>query len=130
MNTTRIKLLLARAAAMLALATLAPPTGVWAADGNISGSGTEGDPYLIEDAADYAVFANVNNKATYWASGVYVKLTADIGTAESPITATVGTTSSNLYSGVFDGNGKTLTVSITGYNYAPFSYISGATIKT
>ena len=129
MNTTRIKLLLARAAAMLALATLAPPTGVWAADGNISGSGTEGDPYLIEDAADYAVFANVNNKATYWASGVYVKLTADIGTAESPITATVGTTSSNLYSGVFDGNGKTLTVSITGYNYAPFSYISGATIK-
>ena len=121
--------LLVRAAAMLALATLAPPTGVWAADGNISGSGTEGDPYLIEDAADYAVFANVNNKATYWASGVYVKLTADIGTAESPITATVGTTSSNLYSGVFDGNGKTLTVSITGYKYAPFSYISGATIK-
>lgn len=127
MKTT--KLLLARAAAVLALATLAPPTGVWATDGTISGSGTEGDPYLIEDAADYAVFANVSNKATYWASGVYVKLTADIGTAESPITATVGTTSSNLYCGVFDGNGKTLTVSITGYKYAPFSYISGATIK-
>ena len=113
---------------MLALATFAPPT-LWAANGTISGSGTEGDPYLIEDAEDYAVFANVNNKATYWASGVYVKLAADIGTADAPVTATVGTTSSNLYCGVFDGNGKTLTVSITGYKYAPFSYISGATIR-
>ena len=31
-------------------------TSLWAAEGIIPGSGTEGDPYLIEDVADLQVF--------------------------------------------------------------------------
>ena len=128
MRTTR--LLLARAAAVLALATIASPTDLWATAGTIAGDGTKASPYLLEDAADWATFSNSSNAATYWASGVYVKMTADIGTAESPVTTTVGTTSSYYY-GNFDGDGHTLTVALTNTStagLAPFMRVSGAGI--
>jgi alkaline phosphatase len=52
--------------------------GVFGADGNIPGGGTEGDPYLIEDFDDFEVFADSANAATYWASGVYTHLETNI----------------------------------------------------
>ena len=128
MRTTR--LLLARAAAVLALATIASPTDLWATGGTIAGNGTKASPYLLEDAADWATFSNSSNAATYWVSGVYVKMTADIGTAESPVTTMVGENGKN-YQGIFDGGGHILTISIEKYadKLAPFRYVSGATIK-
>ena len=102
--------------------------GAWATGGTISGTGTQADPYLLEDAADWAVFANESNHSTYWASGVYVKMTADIGTNVNPVTTKVGTYS-HMFKGVFDGDGHTLTVSLTGGEHtAPFYYVENARI--
>ena len=118
-----------RRAAMTLLMMLLTTTTAWA-DG-LSGSGKEADPYLIASATDWTTFANADNAGTYWASGVYVKLTADIGTVQTPITTMAGT-SSNMFKGTFIGDGHTLTVNYTATtnDCAPFLYIDGATINT
>ena len=113
---------------MCALFAMTVCTSAWATDGTISGNGSQANPYLLADAADWAVFSNESNHSTYWASGVYVKMTADIGTNENPVTTKVGTYS-NKFKGVFDGDGHTLTVSLTGgENTAPFYYVENARI--
>lgn len=113
---------------MCALFAMTVCTSAWATGGTISGAGTQADPYLLADAADWAVFTTEGNHATYWASGVYVKMTADIGTNVNPVTTKVGTYS-NKFKGVFDGDGHTLTVSLTGGDYtAPFYYVENARI--
>lgn len=113
---------------MCALFAMTVCTSAWATDGTISGNGSQANPYLLADAADWAVFTTESKHATYWASGVYVKMTADIGTNVNPVTTKVGTYS-NKFKGVFDGDGHTLTVSLTGgENIAPFYYVEGARI--
>ncbi len=62
---------------LLVVAVMVGSTSLWAADGVLPGSGTEGDPYLIEDLADFDEFANSVNATTYWASGVYTRLACD-----------------------------------------------------
>ncbi|MCF7954924.1 MAG: hypothetical protein K9M75_03890 [Phycisphaerae bacterium] len=47
----------------------------------LSGEGSSANPYLIDNLADFNVFANPANAATYWASGVHVKLTNNISLA-------------------------------------------------
>ena len=137
MRATR--LLLARAAAVLLLVLLLPLWGLgshaWAEGGTISGSGTQDSPYLIEDAADWATFTNADNAATYWTSGIYVKMAADIPTAADVANGTTAVstmtgTSEKPFCGNFDGSGHTLTVSYSGslYYTAPFYKINGATI--
>ena len=98
------------------------------------GSGTEADPYLIEDAADWSTFCDEANRATLWASGAYVKMTADVGTDAYPVTTTTGT--NYRFYGNFDGDGHTLTVGygtaeapLTKDCIAPFGYIEDASIK-
>ena len=115
--TTKISALL------LAVATSATlPYGAWA----LSGTGTEADPYLIGTLADLQEFRNnVNNGNTY--ANQYVKLTADIDLSSVADWAPIGT-SANMFSGVFDGNGKTITgLTITGSsNYVGlFGYVTG-----
>lgn len=108
---------LARAAAVLLLALLTASTA-WAQ--SLSGSGTAADPYIISSDEDYAEFAS---NSAYWASGVVVKLTANVSTNKM-----VGT-DTNKFKGNFFGNGHTLTVELTsvGENCAPFRYAEGAT---
>ena len=104
-----------------------------------NGSGTEADPYQISSVEDWNTFAAaVNGGHDY--SGEFVKLTANIGTAENPVTQMVGDLVDAVYysfKGTFDGDNHTLTFH---YNYtepssqhlnrvAPFRYINGATIK-
>jgi hypothetical protein len=97
----------------------------------LSGSGTESNPYQITSADDWNVFATEANAATYWASGKCVRLDADI-----TVSAMVGT-STNKYSGTFDGNWHTLTFNNGSLDNpcsvekcAPFSYAApGLTIK-
>ncbi len=77
----------------------------------------------IASASDWATFCtNVNNGTTY--SGKLVKMTADITTSSRMDT-------NHTFSGVFDGGGHTLNITISGgsWNMAPFPVISGATIK-
>ena len=101
----------------LLLAVLTSAT-TWAQ--SLSGSGTAADPYIINGDDAYEVFATT---PAYWASGVYVKLTADVST-----TKMVGT-SSYKFMGVFFGNGHMLTVNLSssGEFCAPFRYAEGAT---
>ena len=91
-------------------------TSLWAAGGDLPGSGTEGDPYLIEDLADFDEFADSVNAATYWASGVYTRLACDIDLTGRPYTTAViapdteGTAyfQGNLFAGIFDGDGHVI----------------------
>jgi len=105
----------------------------------LGGEGTEDNPYLISSAADWDVFAGNN---TYWGSGVYVQLTASIPTEDEIADGTTGVstmvgTSSNKYSGNFDGGGHTMTFNngtldepCTVEKCAPFSFAGpGTTIK-
>ena len=92
-------------------------------------AGTEADPYLITSTADWnTLSANVDNGNTY--SGVYFSQTKDIS-----VTTTLGpSTTNNSYKpfgGIYDGNGKTLDVTLNGSGEctAPFGCIQGATIK-
>ena len=89
-----------------------------------TGAGTSANPYQISSLADWNTLAtNVSGGNTY--SGVYFKQTANIGT----VTSMVGS-STYKFSGIYDGGGYTLNVNISGgQNAAPFSCISGATIK-
>lgn len=77
---------------------------------------------VVSTKAQWDTFAaNVGNY-----DGKYVQLSANIGTANAPIT----TMTSGTFQGIFDGNGHTLTVNLTnsGGNVAPFYYLNGGTI--
>lgn len=104
----------------------------------LEGAGTVDNPYLINSAAEWNTFAG---NSAYWASGVYVRLDANIPTAAEIADGTTGIstmvgTSSNKYSGIFDGNWHilnfekgTVGTPFTEEKCAPFRYIDGATIK-
>ena len=86
----------------------------------ITGSGTEAQPYVIASDADWAAFADTNNAAAYWASGVHVRLDADVSASTR-----IGGPTFVGYAGVFDGGGHTATMDGT----APFSSLAGATVR-
>ncbi len=91
---------------------------------------TEATPYLLANAVDYEAYAAAVNGGDNM-SGKYVKLTADIGTEEAPVTTAIGTsTNSNYYAGNFDGNGKTVWVNIS-VNHAAgvIAYLAGGSVK-
>ncbi|MBR1840496.1 MAG: hypothetical protein IJ782_07935 [Prevotella sp.] len=98
----------------------------------LTGSGTEGDPYVISSNDDWTSFANsVNSGFTY--SGEFVKLTKNVNA-----TVNVGLRNNEPFSGTFDGDGHTLTVTLTANaastsgnteGIAPFHFIRNATIK-
>ena len=94
----------------------------------ITGSGTSADPYVINDDADWETFADwINNQSTNSTyRSKYYKLGADIN-----VSTMVGTGSSYLFRGTFDGDGHTMTLNLTSSsdNCAPFRYVSYCTIK-
>ena len=105
--------------------------------GALSGAGTEQDPYLISSEADWNYLADKVNSGTTYA-GQFICLTADIGTAQAPLTRMIGIhsdTQSNCrpFSGTFNGQGHTLTIDYSSNDYetrsAPFSRVSDATIR-
>jgi hypothetical protein len=119
---------LARAAITLLLAVFCS-AGAWATSGTPTGTGTSGDPYVIDDAADWATFASWINAGTN--ADKYYKLGDAFDNSGSAVTATVGT-EAHPFQGTFDGNHKTLKVNInvtSTQGTAPFRNISGATIK-
>ena len=93
------------------------------------GSGTSANPYQIPstDAWDLLAY-NVNNGDTY--SGIFFQQTANIS-----VTTMVGPSTTDgsykSFNGTFDGNGKTLDVSISGTGEwtALFGALNGATVK-
>ena len=102
------------------------------------GKGTQENPFKIADQEDWDLFTTRINNG--YEANAYYKLTSDLtlGTAENPLTTTVGYSLSERandnklvpFKGYFDGDGHTLTVymSRSGEITAPFGVISGATI--
>ena len=93
------------------------------------GSGTSANPYQIPSADAWDLLAyNVNNGDTY--SGIFFQQTANIS-----VTTMVGPSTTDgsykSFNGTFDGNGKTLDVSISGTGEwtALFGALNGATVK-
>ena len=92
---------------------------------DLTGAGTEAEPYKITNASDWNTFADwIKNGKN---ADKYYQLTTDI----DGIFTMVGSDANHAFQGVFDGNGKTLTVNINGseQGVAPFHYINSATIK-
>ncbi len=87
----------------------------------LRGSGTEKDPYLIEDAEDFKVFTDSFNTGAakedeMFGNGQFFRQTADIDMRS--IAGYNGTISSGsdpyFFAGTYNGDGHTLTVSIHG----------------
>lgn len=91
---------------------------------------SETNPYLLANAADYEAYAAAVNGGDNM-SGKYVKLTADIGTEEAPITVILGNASGKPYSGIMDGDGHTICINVTSSKTAVglIGYAGGATVK-
>ena len=96
----------------------------------LTGAGSQADPFLITDGADWVRFAlDVADGHSF--SGEYVRLENDI-----PVYMKAGVVYGGFqdapFSGTFEGNGQTIHVNITDLNNqgtAPFCYINGATIQ-
>ena len=96
--------------------------------GDLYGSGTEADPYLIRSTFEWDSFAKLVKEGTRF-SGQFVKLEDDI-----TISTMVGEREAYPFSGTFLGGGHTLTADISNTNseyggIAPFFYIKNATIQ-
>ena len=91
------------------------PAAAFAAGGTLSGSGTAGDPYLIEDADDWATF--VNGKYTYWPemsdTKNCFKLTTDLTVDNVSLLVGQAGTDIVYFSHCFDGGGHTITLDIS-----------------
>ena len=112
---------------------------VQAAEGTLSGSGTDNDPYIIENAAELKAFAalldgNAENL------GICAKVADGVVSIDvsdetwQPMPANVKDTEGNDagYTGVFDGNGATINLNVdkSGKNAGLFSIIGdGGKVK-
>ena len=100
--------------------------GAWAIEQDSDGY------YLIGSVQDWQDFAELVNGGT---TNINARMIADInlGDDQTMIGDTRESTSSPCFSGIFDGQGYTLTVAYTGIGSssvgAPFAKINGATIK-
>lgn len=93
-----------------------------AANGSLSGDGSQENPFLIEDADDWTTFAeSINNGTTF--SNQYIKLINNITITEMTGDAT------HPFSGTLDGDGYTITFNSDSSTdgCAPFYQIDGAT---
>ena len=126
----------------LTILVLLTTTTMWAQTTlNLSGSGTEQDPYQIGTVVDW------NNLAEYVAAGnncegLYFEMTNDISTVTMPIGRQTGSANSTRqrFAGIFDGGNHTLTVNINSEDgsgqyantkkcCAPFAFTQNVTIK-
>ena len=82
---------------------------VWATDPQLTGSGTESDPYQISTATDLKAFRDYVNEGN---PGACAKLTADITLNSSEEWEPIGYVNSSIleysYTGTFDGDGYTI----------------------
>ncbi|MBQ6212794.1 MAG: hypothetical protein IJJ57_07900 [Ruminococcus sp.] len=94
-------------------------TAVTASAEEFEGDGSESNPYLIKSADDWNTLAS----SSMISSGSYFMLTSDIS-----VTTAIGV--NTPFTGVFDGDGHTLTVDLnSSSSIAPFANTKVATIK-
>ena len=95
------------------------------------GSGTEEEPYSIPSAEAWNFLADQVNGGTNY-SGKYFQQTGDFTVSSKIIGYPTDDTHYVTFNGIYDGNGRTITASISksGERYvAPFHCIADATIK-
>ena len=98
----------------------------------LAGSGTQGDPYIIGDAAQWQVFAtSLNEGKNYMANSI--KLADDFDNSDDPVTLMASASDNQNYwfYGHFDGNGRTLHINLSGADQdycAPFRHTMNADI--
>ena len=100
-----------------------------------SGSGIEGDPYLIQSESDWNDLATAVSGGNSY-DGKYFQLTNDISVSTMIGSVSVSGDAINYdgnnrpFNGHFDGGGNTLTVTYSNYIYtAPFRLVAGGSIK-
>lgn len=113
-------------AALLSFSLLMPllsGISAQAAGGNLTGDGSAGSPYIIEDAADLREFASLVNNGDLDANG---RLSSDI-TVTGSWTPIGGTDSGSAYTGIFSGDGHSITFASksSGEYQGLFGYNSG-----
>ena len=92
------------------------------------GSGTEADPYVITKASELDYLATACMSGETFA-GKYIKLGVNIDWGGREWTS-IGYTTSAVFSGNFDGNGKTIyNLTCTDVTVGIFGYATNATIK-
>ena len=95
------------------------------------GTGTENDPYIIASTEDWNNLADqVNAGKTY--AGKYFRQTEDFTVSSKIIGYPTDDTHFVSFNGIYDGNGRTITASISKSDeryVAPFHCIADATIK-
>ena len=69
----------------------------------LPGSGTKGDPFLIEDETGWEAFISMVKDDPNYGEGKYFRLEKDLGSKGNEIKSFV-----NEFSGDFNGNGKTV----------------------
>ena len=74
---------------------------------NLSGSGTESNPYKITSTADLTNLANWVNSGNQ-CSGQYFELTENIDASGVPVIGTLKNNTTYYFKGIFDGNGKSI----------------------
>ena len=94
----------------------------------LPGQGTESNPFVISNAADWATFAEIINAGRH--SDAYYILNSSFDNGSTPVSQIVGT-QNNPFKGHFNGNNRTLSVSINSDQMAtaPFGIVTGATIE-
>ena len=110
---------------MTLLLTMITATGAWA---DMPADGSAENPYIINNATDWATFAaDINAGNNLYAC---YKLADDFDNSSSPVSVMVGS-QDNPFRGTFDGNGKTLYVNIESdeEGAAPFHHVYAVTIK-
>ncbi len=102
-----------------------------AAQGILPGSGTQTDPFVIEDFADFQAFCGSNS---YWANEIYTRLDTDLDLTAAGIypKAPIGPNNNDRYNGHFNGNGhiiRNLTVEGES-NLGLFGYLHSSAVIT
>ena len=103
-------------------------TGTAAVFPSLPGNGSQSDPFVISNAADWSTFAKIINGGRHLDR--YYLISNSFDNSASPVTEAVGTPE-NPFKGHFNGNNRTLYVNINGdqEGTAPFWNVSGATIE-
>ena len=116
------------ATTMLPWGVKAQNVSVWDGTSAIltQGSGTEADPYLIQNAQNLAWISEMVNNGVTTYSGVYFKLTIDLD-MNNIAWVPIGNSETNCFCGKFDGDNHFIdSISITGnYTYKGLFGIAG-----
>ena len=114
----------------LAMVISLVPSAVFAAGGNLEGTGTAESPYLIYDEDDLIKFRDIVNSTE--ACEAYAELTNDITLSGEWTPIGTKTYVNEQYKGTFDGKNHEisgLTISTEATNKGLFGLVNGATIK-